>query len=145
MRWCAAHTAPSIARHRGLDFDFENPDLGERVTQHKDLPIATVDASQGKGHSLHFRKLQRAKRIEATRSAKMPGNFLVNTREHWKMALEGRPILVRLPLRLKRCIPCTLAALSFSCSFVKLRYDFNRKPGARLIAQQMVDDLFGRP
>lgn len=80
----------------GLDFDFENPDLGERVTQHKDLPIATVDASQGKG------------------------NFLVNTSEHWNMALEGRPILVRL-------------------------YDFNRKPGSRLIAQQMVDDLFGRP
>ncbi|CAE7387234.1 unnamed protein product [Symbiodinium pilosum] len=57
----------------GLDFDFENPDLGERVTQ-KNLPIATVDASQGKG------------------------NFLINTKEHWRMAMEGRPVLVRLPL-----------------------------------------------
>ena len=62
----------------------------------------------------------------------------MNTSEHWNMALEGRPILGRLPLRLKKCVRV------FSCLQLReaqLRYDFNRKPGSRLIAQQMVDDL----
>lgn len=55
----------------GLDFDFENPDLGERVSQKK-LPVATVDCTHGKG------------------------NILAVNEEFWNISLEGRPVLCRL-------------------------------------------------
>lgn len=55
----------------GLDFDFQNPELGERVTQHR-LPVASVDCSHGKG------------------------NILAASDEYWNMALDGRPMLARL-------------------------------------------------
>lgn len=55
----------------GLNFDFQNPELGERVTQHR-LPVASVDCSHGKG------------------------NILAASDEYWNMALDGRPMLARL-------------------------------------------------
>jgi len=55
----------------GLDFDFQNPETGERLTERR-LPCASVDASHGKG------------------------NVLAASDEFWHMALEGRPMLARL-------------------------------------------------
>eukprot|EP00927_Polykrikos_kofoidii_P047700 TRINITY_DN41980_c0_g1_i1.p1 TRINITY_DN41980_c0_g1~~TRINITY_DN41980_c0_g1_i1.p1 ORF type:complete len:788 (-),score=158.87 TRINITY_DN41980_c0_g1_i1:61-2073(-) len=55
----------------GLDFDFENPESGERFTKQK-LAAAFVDCSHGKG------------------------NILAANEEYWRIALEGRPMLTRL-------------------------------------------------
>lgn len=57
----------------GLDFDFENPDIGQRLARDKwRLAIASVDASHGKG------------------------NILAASDELWDIALDGRPMLARL-------------------------------------------------
>lgn len=55
----------------GLDFDYENPDTSERLTQ-QSLPVASVDCSHGKG------------------------NVLAVNDKLWRLALEGRPMLARL-------------------------------------------------
>jgi len=73
----------------GGERDYENPDLDERVTQHKLLPVACVDCSHGKG------------------------NILTYSSDLWKLGLQGRSMLVEL-------------------------YDFNRKPGARAIAEALL-------
>ncbi|CAL1137252.1 unnamed protein product [Cladocopium goreaui] len=55
----------------GLDFDFLNPDLGEKVTN-LGLPVAFVDSSHGKG------------------------NMLAASAKLWASCLEGKPLLTRL-------------------------------------------------
>lgn len=62
---------PSGTGVLGLDFNFQNPDLGKFVTDER-LPVALVDCSHGKG------------------------NFLAHNDDFWAMGLEGRPMLSRL-------------------------------------------------
>jgi len=56
----------------GGERDYENPDLDERVTQHKTLPVACVDCSHGKG------------------------NVLTYSSDLWQLGLRGRSMLVEL-------------------------------------------------